>query len=323
MRVISLGSGSSGNAYFVEAGPQGRTKLLLDAGLSARILIARLASIGVSFSDIQAILVTHEHSDHVQSLPILMRRYAVPVIADPGTLTAIREGLTTGVWSSDSGKLVATKTVSEPIALAKEIVLASTTTSTVLLHTEQANELANVSTTPTQSLLPTIELAAGSQRIISDITVTSFPVSHDATAPCGYLLQAGGCSVCLVTDTGEVTATMLNYMQHADLLILESNHDRERLRRGPYPWMLKKRILSSTGHLSNDQAAEAVLRIWREGGMRWLWLAHLSRTNNTPALAQESMCAYIRGAHANLKYISISALPHTMGSSWDSTKLWS
>ena len=132
--------------------------------------------------------------------------------------------------------------------------------------------------------------------MIGDIEVVSFPVSHDAVAPCGYLLSAGGCRVCLVTDSGEVTPTMLEAMNQADLLILESNHDRERLLRGPYPYALKQRILSSTGHLSNDQAAEAVLRTWRTDAVRWLWLSHLSRTNNTPKIALQSMRSRIQEA---------------------------
>jgi phosphoribosyl 1,2-cyclic phosphodiesterase len=165
------------------------------------------------------------------------------------------------------------------------------------------------------------ELPLGAKLLIGDIEVTSFPISHDAVAPGGYLLNAGGCRVCLITDSGEVTPVMLEYMQHADLLILESNHDHERLMHGPYPWYLKRRIMSSRGHLSNDQAAEAVLRIWREGGMRWLWLAHLSRTNNTPAIAVETMRAYLLAAHANLAHIRIAALPHTIGNVWDSRQL--
>jgi len=152
--------------------------------------------------------------------------------------------------------------------------------------------------------------------------VISFPVSHDAVAPVGYLLSAGGCRVCVVTDSGEVTPTMLEAMNQADLLILESNHDRERLLRGPYPYILKQRILSSTGHLSNDQAAEAVLRTWRTDAVRWLWLSHLSRTNNTPKIALQSMRSRIQEAKANLEQLHISVLPHTMGGMWDSTQLW-
>ena len=111
-------------------------------------------------------------------------------------------------------------------------------------------------------------------------------------------------------------------MKQADLLILESNHDRERLLRGPYPYSLKQRILSPTGHLSNDQAAEAVLRTWRTDAVRWLWLSHLSRTNNTPKLALQSMRTRIQESRANLAQIHISVLSHDIGSEWDSTQLW-
>lgn len=324
MRVVSLGSGSSGNSFLVEAGPQGRTKLLLDAGLSARTLITRLASVGVTLPQLQGVLVTHEHSDHVRGIPTLIKRYHLPVIADVRTLAAIQEGLTTGVWQTDSGKFVPVRTKTElaTLVLPRES-LATTAPTPMLLANPAVPFAAQVPVIVLDhSVFPAHDFPLGTRRTIGDIEVTSFAISHDAIAPAGYLLQAGGCRVCLVTDSGEVTAAMLEYMQHADLLILESNHDRERLRRGPYPWSLKQRILSSTGHLSNDQAAVALLRIWREGGMRWLWLAHLSRTNNTPEIAQESMHAYLHKAHANLAHIRIAPLPHTLGPIWDSTHLW-
>jgi phosphoribosyl 1,2-cyclic phosphodiesterase len=135
------------------------------------------------------------------------------------------------------------------------------------------------------------------------------------------LLNSGSCRVCLVTDTGEVTPTMLETMRHADLLILEANHDRQRLLDGPYPQYLKHRILSKSGHLSNEQAAEAVLRTWRGDGPRWLWLAHLSRTNNTPTLALESVRAYLE-TRVSLTKLHMTALPPDMGQLWDSTRLW-
>jgi phosphoribosyl 1,2-cyclic phosphodiesterase len=115
---------------------------------------------------------------------------------------------------------------------------------------------------------------------------------------------------------------MLAMMQHADLLVLESNHDRERLLRGPYPYHLKQRILSATGHLSNDQAAEAVLQTWRTDSVRWLWLSHLSRTNNTPRLALQSMLTNLSEANANQSQVHISVLPPGLGGVWDSTQLW-
>ncbi len=285
MRVVSLGSGSSGNALLVEAGPQGRTKLLVDAGLSVKTMMKRLGQISIELSQIRGVLVTHEHSDHVSALPTLIKAYATPIITDPRTYHAIDASVRAGSWRSDTGRLVATQSV----------------------------EL---------DTLPVEELPIGEKRLIGDIEVVSFATSHDAVAPCGYLLKAGGWRICIVTDTGHVTAAMLEVMQHADLLILEANHDKERLLRGPYPWHLKKRILSETGHLSNEQAAEAILRIWRSDGMRWLWLAHLSRTNNTPELALYSVREYLLTAGANLARCQIAALPPDMGQMWDSTRLW-
>ncbi len=330
MRVVSLGSGSSGNALLVEAGPQGRTRLLVDAGLSARVITARLRSVGVHPSQLQGVLVTHEHSDHVLGLPVLMKQHAIPVIADPRTYKAIEEGIALGTWRTDSGRLVLTG-VEQDAVLRETVTITYDSAPGVDVHEVYKEEsVLRESEDVVQDLCPlsvlspvkTIALPVGSRWMIGDIEVTSFPISHDAVAPCGYLLRAGGCRVCLVTDSGEVTPAMLEMMQHADLLILEANHDRERLLRGPYPRSLKQRILSSNGHLSNDQAADAVLRTWRSGDVRWLWLAHLSRTNNSPALALQSIRVRLRAANANLAQIHISALPPTMGQVWDSTQLW-
>jgi len=262
MRVVSLGSGSSGNALLVEAGPNGRTKVLVDAGFNERILRDRLRSVGVSLSQIRAILVTHEHADHILGLSTVVKRYATPLVTDPRTLAAIEQVLASGMLRSESGVLVPLESLDGDGQ--GEYIFAGEISNGH--HIRQS----------------AIDLPVGSRHLLGDIEVISFPVSHDAVAPCGYLLSAGGCRVCVVIDSGEVTPTMLEAMNQADLLILESNHDRERLLRGPYPYALKQRILSSTGHLSNDQAAEAVLRTWRTDAVRWLWLSHLSRTNNTP-----------------------------------------
>lgn len=292
MRVVSLGSGSSGNALLVEAGPQGRTKLLVDAGLSGRVLTDRLRKVDVHPSQLQSVLLTHEHSDHVIGLPTLTKYYGIPVIADPLTYTAVEDSLLSGTWRTDSGTLTMNKALAETETLSPS------------------------------DPIRTLSLPVGSRCSVGDVEVTSFSISHDAVAPCGYLLKAGGCRVCVVTDSGEVTPAMLDAMQHADLLILESNHDRDRLIRGPYPQHLKRRILSSTGHLSNEQAADAILRTWRPDGVRWLWLAHLSKTNNTPSIALTSVRARLQAANANLSQIHISASPPAMGHVWDSTQLW-
>jgi phosphoribosyl 1,2-cyclic phosphodiesterase len=311
MRVISLGSGSSGNALLVEAGARGRTKILIDVGLSSRIIVERLHRAGVHPAQLQAVFVTHEHSDHIIGLPVLMKRYNIPVYTAPETLAAIEQSLVSGIWHTDSGTLVAPDSITSGMDS-----LDSRDSESIDLEPDGLS-MQRTLAKPQNGAFP-----IGSRRLIGDIEVQSFPTSHDAVSPCGYLLSAGGCRVCIVTDSGEVTLAMLDVMQHADLLILESNHDRQRLLRGPYPYHLKQRILSPSGHLSNDQAAEAVLRTWRPDSVRWLWLAHISRTNNTPKLALNSMLANLEAAHANLSQIHISVLPPGIGGIWDSTQLW-
>ncbi len=317
MRVVSLGSGSSGNALLVEAGPQGRTKLLVDAGLGGNVLRERLRRVGVQAAQLQGALVTHEHSDHVIGLPSLMKRHAIPVIADLRTYKALEDGLISGAWRTDSGALVsALEDDAQAIQMADFANDLPSDAGDERMGAREA-QLRRAEDNGRMLALP-----VGTRRVIGDIEVTSFPISHDAIAPCGYLLSAGGCRVCVVTDSGEVTPEMLAIIGQADLLILESNHDRQRLLRGPYPAYLKQRILSNTGHLSNDQAADAVLRTWRSDSVRWLWLAHISRTNNTPTLALRSVRARLQAAGANLTQLHISALPPDMGGVWDSTQLW-
>jgi phosphoribosyl 1,2-cyclic phosphodiesterase len=332
MRVVSLGSGSSGNALLLEAGPQGRTKILVDAGFNGKTLVERLRLAGVSPAQLQGILLTHEHTDHILGLPTLVKRYGVPVIADPLTVEAVERIIASGYIAIDADQSTSITTLAQgeqPSTgqlqeLPTSYMIANDNRES--LSDNHANgrldAVQNGSDHPiiSQSSQP---FAVGSRTMIGDIEVVSFPVSHDAVAPCGYLLSAGGCRVCVAIDSGEVTATMLEAMSQADLLVIESNHDREKLLRGPYPYSLKQRILSPTGHLSNDQAADAVLRTWRNDGVRWLWLSHLSRTNNTPRLALSNMQTRLTAARANLAQVHISVLPPGMGGVWDSTQLWS
>ncbi len=163
-------------------------------------------------------------------------------------------------------------------------------------------------------------LAVGKSLRVGSLEVASFPVSHDAAAPCGYLISSQGWRVCVAIDTGMVQGPLLDALRAAQLLILEANHDHERLLNGPYPWHLKKRILSPTGHLSNDQAADALEAIL-DNTPRWVWLAHLSRTNNTPDLAR----AQIAGRLARLgaaTFVQPDVLPPGPSQEWDSAALW-
>lgn len=230
VRVSALASGSSGNAFLVEAG---EVKLLIDAGLSGSMLESYLQLRGVEASEVAAIFVSHEHIDHLRGAGMLARRYRMPVVATEGTFKA-------GTWQFGS--------------LPERIV---------------------------QRL--------GQEIRVGDVTVRSFEVSHDAAETAGFWIEAVGRNIAICTDLGCETATIREALAAADLLVLEANHDVQKLWRGPYPWPLKKRVASDRGHLGNEEAARLVSELAQDGRPRTVWLAHLSATNNTPALAYDTV----------------------------------
>ncbi|HEX9037580.1 MAG TPA: MBL fold metallo-hydrolase [Ktedonobacterales bacterium] len=271
MRVISLGSGSSGNALLVQSG---QTTALLDAGFPLRTLESRLRQVGVAPESVSAVFLTHEHHDHACGAAAFARRYGAALIADPRTLAAVMEQAVRR-WEGDAGALRRT--------------------------------------------VERVEIAVSQPVVVGGLTARSFPVSHDAVAPCGYILSSGAWRVCFVTDTGMVNEPIIEAMVESSLLVIESNHDRERLLHGPYPWHLKQRILSPTGHLANDQTGVALLRVL-DDSPRWVWLAHLSRTNNTPDLARAYLRERLR--EVGLRRVSPEVAPPGIGPVWDSATLW-
>ena len=270
MRVISLGSGSSGNAVVIQSG---QSIVLVDAGFSPRVLADRLRKAGIAPESVQAVLLTHEHSDHAGGAVAFAARYDIPLVSDPRTLKV--------VFTGPSMPLVGDRSV---------------------------------------ATIERIEMAVGASSSLGTLGVRSFPTSHDAVAPCGFVISSSAWQVCIVTDTGETGEPVIEAMRGAHLVIIEANHDRERLLAGPYPLHLKRRILSSTGHLSNQQASEALTRTL-DDGPRWVWLAHLSRTNNTPDLARTQVREYLR--RSGLGHTRIQVAPPDVGPEWDSSALWS
>ncbi len=124
---------------------------------------------------------------------------------------------------------------------------------------------------------------------VGEVEVDPFPLPHDATEPVGFLLAAGGVRVLLAYDLGGLTGPLLERLPAADLILLEANYDPRLLGVGTYPWFLKNRIISATGHLSNDHAAEAVLRAARGGRAQTVLLIHLSDANNLLPLARDTV----------------------------------
>jgi phosphoribosyl 1,2-cyclic phosphodiesterase len=132
-------------------------------------------------------------------------------------------------------------------------------------------------------------IRAGEQFQIGDIEVNPFAIPHDAADPVGYAFRANGTKVAIVTDLGYMPEVVKYHLREADFLILESNHDLEMLKVGPYPWYIKQRVMSRTGHLSNEVVSQflADAELF-DGRARHLVLAHISEQNNTPDVARIS-----------------------------------
>jgi phosphoribosyl 1,2-cyclic phosphodiesterase len=158
-------------------------------------------------------------------------------------------------------------------------------------------------------------LPIGSEVRFGPLLVRSFPVPHDAACPAGYWLEDDESRVCIATDLGQTPGEMLEYMRAADLVMLESNYDPQMLDQGPYPPMLKQRIRGSHGHLSNQQAAEAIVAT-ADGGAMDIWLAHLSATNNHPDVAHSSVVGRLE--RAGLGHLRVQvALRNRTSLEWD------
>jgi phosphoribosyl 1,2-cyclic phosphodiesterase len=131
-------------------------------------------------------------------------------------------------------------------------------------------------------------LKAGEPIETGDFIITPFPVPHDSSDNVGFFIEAGNIRFCLITDAGCVTDEMGQYIHQSQYLVIEANHEVEKLKQGPYPQYLKSRILSGTGHLSNSDCGEAIAKNMSED-LRYVWLCHISQENNHPELARKTV----------------------------------
>ncbi len=229
MEFCTLASGSSGNAIFVRSET---TAIMIDAGISAKRLTESLLSLSVTPDELSAILITHEHSDHIGGLPVFTKKCPARVMASIGTSPCLK-----------------------------------------------------VASTPFE---------IGDRFTVGDLDIRTFSTSHDAADSVGYRIDCDGASLGVLTDTGFVTNEAKEWLLGVDALILEANYDSEMLQNGPYPAMLKRRIASRHGHLSNkDCAAFALLCV--KNGTNDILLAHLSAENNTPDTAAYTVGRALQG----------------------------
>ena len=235
MKICLLASGSGGNSICVQ---NGSSSVLIDAGLTGKKIEERLRGVGFDPAGLQAVVVSHEHSDHIKGVGVLARRYGLPVWMTEGTLNA-----------------------SKKIFRGSERIR--------VFENDEAFS-------------------------IGDLSFQAFQLPHDAADPVNFSVTDGHSNVTIATDMGTVTQLVYQYMRRADLVIIETNYDRQLLMDGPYPWVLKQRINSTHGHLSNDGAAEALCNLAREG-LKQAVLAHLSEKNNRPELARETCADMLQG----------------------------
>ncbi len=219
----SLGSGSSGNAAILRGG--GAT-ILIDCGIGPRLLQRAFREHGADFKRIDAVLLTHEHDDHVRGLATVSAS-GWHVHATPGTASAL------GLASDRCTHLDFERTIN-----------------------------------------------------VAGLEISALQTSHDAAEPCGFTISDGATRVTVLTDLGAADDCCLEVVASSDLIVIEANHDVQMLRSGPYPAHLKKRVLSSRGHLSNADCGTFLGRaLGSTYRSKTIWLAHLSATNNRPELA--------------------------------------
>jgi phosphoribosyl 1,2-cyclic phosphodiesterase len=323
MRMTVLASGSKGNSTVISSA---KTRVLVDAGLSCRELLRRMALAGEDPATLNAIVITHEHIDHVAGLSVLARRFNIPVYFTEPThrawvrMLTPRTTITYAKWldqvqrEKEARANAAAQSASSPVAPSSAVspqrvgcdeaeAIATISAEAAALSSESRSDDPNATlelpvdpdalleaALPKEKAnpanLPAVEyFKAGTHFSIGDLEITPFTIPHDAADPCGFVFEADGIRMALATDLGYMPPNVKSALKRIDVLLLESNHDLEMLRDGPYPWSVKQRVLSRVGHLSNDATAEFLQEDY-DGAAAYIILGHLSESNNAPELAR-------------------------------------
>lgn len=249
LNFCSLYSGSSGNSLFVETE---NTKILVDAGMSCKKIEEALYSIEVNPSSINAILVTHEHSDHVKGISTISKKFDIPVFATKETFDAMP-------------------------------------THTQKISTKNINFF-----NPSEKFY------------IDDLEILPFSIPHDAANPCGFNIIKDKNQISIATDIGHMTRPILNNLEGSKFILLESNYDTEVLKCCSYPFILKSRIASDTGHLSNTIAGKTISYLSKNSYLKTAMLGHLSKESNFPELAYQTVVDELISSCADNNSIKLS-----------------
>jgi Metal-dependent hydrolases of the beta-lactamase superfamily I len=223
--VHVLASGSDGNCTVIEFDDEA---VMIDAGISCKKSLELMSQEGFDHKKLKALLITHEHSDHISGAGPISRKFNIPIMCNRATF--------------DNS----------------------------FISNVEYNEIRTMGSF-----------------CVGNMEFTPMPTSHNAVEPNAFLTEAEGKKVLLATDTGKLTFQVEHALAEADVAIIESNYDKKMLSEGPYPLYLKRLIDSDKGHLSNLDCAAAIMRTTKEN--RQIFLAHLSRTNNEPDLARDTV----------------------------------
>jgi phosphoribosyl 1,2-cyclic phosphodiesterase len=233
MKICSIASGSSGNCIYIGSN---NTNILIDVGISGKKVENGLKEIDISPHDLDGILVTHEHSDHVKGLGVMARRYNIPIYVTNNTWDEI-------YTSKKLGKI-------------------------------------------DENLFNLIE--PNKDFIIKELTIHPFNSYHDAIDPVCYTIHKEDKKISVATDLGKYDDYIVDKLKDSNILFIEANHDINMLQVGKYPYFLKQRILSDIGHLSNEMSGKLITKLYNNK-LSHIILGHLSKENNYPDLAYESV----------------------------------
>lgn len=220
-----LASGSKGNCIYLSTG---KTKVLIDAGLSMKSIRLKLAEIGVDLSEIDAILITHEHSDHILGLRTLALKMGIPVIANHETA----KGIVAALHDCPKFKIFSTGETFE----------------------------------------------------FGEMEIHPFSIPHDTLDPVGFTIRVGNLKLGFCTDLGFATTLVQMQLRECDYMVLEANHQPSMVHASPRPQVYKQRVLSRSGHLSNEACGNLLAQVYHYG-LKHVHLAHLSSECNSPETA--------------------------------------